>query len=52
MEVIDNAVEIIILKYISESTHHVVHLKLHNAVCQLYLNKAVNITISKMYPVI
>ena len=30
---------VIFLQYTRKSNHHVVHLKLYNVMCQLYLNK-------------
>ena len=39
MDVLANAVAVIILQHISISDHHLVHLKL-NVLCQLYFSKA------------
>ena len=40
IEVVANAVVVIILQYISASNHHTVNLKLTKLTCQIYLNKA------------
>ena len=39
MQVLARVIMVIILQYVSISNQHVVHLKLHNVICQLYLNK-------------
>ena len=40
MEVLANVMVVIILQYRRASNQHIVHLKLHNVICQLYLKYA------------